>query len=64
VLSLSGSARARSAHTGNLKNRPRCLFLRQVLARAVVWGMIDVNPAKVGVDNRRARPSDVARSRL
>lgn len=25
--------------------------LRQVLARAVVWGMIDVNPAKVGVDN-------------
>jgi integrase len=25
--------------------------LRQVLARAVVWGMIDVNPAKLGVDN-------------
>jgi integrase len=25
--------------------------LRQVLSRAVVWGMIDVNPAKLGVDN-------------
>jgi integrase len=25
--------------------------LRHVLARAVVWGMIDVNPAKLGVDN-------------
>ncbi len=25
--------------------------LRQVLARAVVWGMIDVNPARLGVDN-------------
>lgn len=25
--------------------------LRQVLARAVVWGMIDANPAKRGVDN-------------
>src|SRR3989441_4408959 len=25
--------------------------LRQVLHRAVVWGMIDINPAKVGVDN-------------
>jgi integrase len=25
--------------------------LRQVLARAVVWGMIDVNPAKLGVEN-------------
>src|SRR5439155_13090253 len=25
--------------------------LRQVLASAVVWGMIDVNPAKLGVDN-------------
>jgi hypothetical protein len=25
--------------------------LRQVLARAVAWGMIDVNPAKQGVDN-------------
>jgi hypothetical protein len=29
--------------------------LRQVLARAVVWGMIDVNPAKVGVDNPSPR---------
>src|SRR6266480_1810465 len=25
--------------------------LRQVLHRAVAWGMIDLNPAKVGVDN-------------
>ena len=25
--------------------------LRQVLTRAVAWGMIDVNPAKQGVDN-------------
>ena len=25
--------------------------LRQVLARAVVWGMLDVNPAKQGVEN-------------
>jgi integrase len=25
--------------------------LRQVLHRAVAWGMIDMNPAKVGVDN-------------
>src|SRR6266702_756476 len=29
--------------------------LRQVLARAVVWGMIDVNPAKQGVDNPQRR---------
>jgi len=29
--------------------------LRQVLGRAVVWGMIDVNPAKVGVDNPTPR---------
>jgi integrase len=29
--------------------------LRQVLARAVVWGMIDVNPAKLGVDNPQPR---------
>jgi integrase len=26
-----------------------------VLARAVVWGMIDVNPAKLGVDNPSPR---------
>ena len=33
--------------------------LRQVLARAVVWRMIDVNPAKQGVDNpQRRRTSD------
>jgi len=29
--------------------------LRQVLQRAVVWGMIDMNPAKVGVDNPTRR---------
>jgi integrase len=29
--------------------------LRQVFARAVVWGMIDVNPAKLGVDNPSPR---------
>lgn len=29
--------------------------LRQVLARAVVWGMIDGNPAKLGVDNPSPR---------
>src|SRR6266508_5359817 len=29
--------------------------LRQVLARAVVWGLIDVNPAKLGVDNPSPR---------
>ncbi len=37
--------------------------LRQVIARAVVWGMIDANPAKLGVDNpsprrREQRPFD------
>src|SRR5262249_61942836 len=34
--------------------------LRQVLHRAVAWGMIDVNPAKVGVDNpvRRRQEQD------
>lgn len=36
--------------------------LRQVLARAVVWGMIDVNPAKLGVDNRRHDAGSSARS--
>jgi integrase len=29
--------------------------LRQTLHRAVVWGMIDINPAKVGVDNPTPR---------
>lgn len=29
--------------------------LRQVLGRAVVWEMIDINPAKVGVDNPTPR---------
>ena len=32
--------------------------LRQVLARAVVWGMIDSNPAKQGVDNPPRRPTE------
>jgi len=29
--------------------------LRQVLSRAVLWGMIDANPAKLGVDNPSPR---------
>ena len=29
--------------------------LRQALERAVLWGMIDVNPAKHGVDNPQRR---------
>jgi integrase len=29
--------------------------VRQVLQRAVVWGMLDINPAKVGVDNPTPR---------
>src|ERR687888_245400 len=29
--------------------------LRQVLQRAVAWGMIDINPARVGVDNPTRR---------
>ena len=29
--------------------------LRQVLHRAVAWGMLDINPAKVGVDNPARR---------
>ena len=32
--------------------------LRQVLGRAVAWGMIDVNPAKVGVDNPQRRRTE------
>ena len=32
--------------------------LRQVLARAVIWGMIDVNPAKQGVDNPQRRRTE------
>ena len=32
--------------------------LRQVLARAVVWGMLDVNPAKLGVDNPPRRRTE------
>jgi integrase len=32
--------------------------LRQVLARAVAWRMIDVNPAKYGVDNPQRRRTE------
>lgn len=32
--------------------------LRQVLAQAVLWGMIDVNPAKLGVDNPQRRRTE------
>src|SRR5882762_6502258 len=32
--------------------------LRQVLSRAVAWGMIDVNPAKQGVDNPQRRRTE------
>jgi len=32
--------------------------LRQVLTRAVHWGMIDVNPATHGVDNRQRRRTE------
>jgi integrase len=31
---------------------------RQVLARAVVWGMLDVNPAKQGVENPQRRRTE------
>jgi integrase len=32
--------------------------LRQVLARAVVWGMLDANPAKKGVENPQRRRTE------
>jgi integrase len=32
--------------------------LRQVLARAVSWGLIDVNPAKQGIDNPQRRRTE------
>lgn len=32
--------------------------LRQVLARAVSWGMIDLNPAKQGIDNPQRRRTE------
>jgi hypothetical protein len=38
--------------------------LRQVLARAVVWGMIDSNPAKQGVDNPQRRRTEKATVRV
>lgn len=34
------------------------LALRQVLARAVVWGMLDINPAKQGVENPQRRRTE------
>jgi integrase len=33
--------------------------LRQVLGRAVVWGILDTNPAKLGVDNPQRRPNEM-----
>ncbi len=33
--------------------------LRQALARAVEWGLIDTNPAKVGVGNPQRRPTEM-----
>ena len=32
--------------------------LRQVLQRAVVWGLLDINPAKLGVENPQRRPTE------
>ena len=32
--------------------------LRQVLQRAVVWGLLEVNPAKLGVENPQRRPTE------
>jgi hypothetical protein len=32
--------------------------LRQVLARAVVWGILDINPAKQGVENPQRRRTE------
>ena len=32
--------------------------LRQVLARAVVWGMLETNPAKQGVENPQRRRTE------
>jgi hypothetical protein len=32
--------------------------LRQVLARAVSWGLIDINPAKQGIDNPQRRRTE------
>jgi hypothetical protein len=36
--------------------------LRQVLHRALAWGMIDINAAKVGVDNPTRRRKNSIRS--
>src|SRR5207249_3477118 len=35
--------------------------LRQVLGRAVSWGLIDVNPAKQGIDNPQRRHTEKRR---
>src|SRR5829696_5430784 len=37
--------------------------LRQVLARAVSWGLLDVNPAKLGVENPQRRYTEKRRIR-
>ena len=54
--------RAALAGDRRLANRPLPGYrfdatqaLRQALSRAVLWGMIDVNPAKLGVDNPSPR---------
>jgi len=36
--------------------------LRQMLNRAVAWGLIDYNPAKRGVPNAMRRPKEKRRS--
>ncbi len=51
-----GELRSEEIAAWRITISPGCRFdatqaLRQVLARAVVWGMLDVNPAKLGVDN-------------
>jgi integrase len=33
--------------------------LRQVLARAVIWGLVDTNAAKLGVENPQRRPREM-----
>jgi integrase len=55
-----GELRSQEIAAWRIALSPGCRFdatqaLRQMLARAVVWGMIDVNPAKRGVDNPSSR---------
>jgi integrase len=57
---LVGELRSQEIATWRIGLSPGYRFdatqaLRQVLARAVVWGIIDVNPAKLGVDNPQPR---------